>query len=358
MRRLHLPGQRRRLLPAQLKIRDEDGGRMILHVGMHKTGTSSIQQALSSALTDDRFRFLKLGGFANGSLIVGNAYAEIDGYPHDPASPLELRRQARRFGMKLITSELNAFDERIPILSAEIICSLGEQAKRAFLDMLSRYYPDVRIAAYVRRPKSYVESAYQERLKHSLVRVDDLVEDVSYRRIFSPFEELLGRSAVSLRLFDRQSLLEGDVVTDFAACFGIVMNKSTPIRENETLSLDAVKLLYIYRLFNPVFRDSDSAVISLLSTIQGGRFAFQHSVFERAAIIGGEDIEWVNERLNVQIDVCPDTTDGGISSDADMLSLRPESLDVLSQRLGVRPSTISGGPHEIATALAGYRDAA
>jgi hypothetical protein len=74
---------------------------MILHIGMHKNGNSSIQQALSFGLNDDRFRFVKLGGHANGSLIIGNAYADIGGYPQDPESPLALRRQARRHAMKI-----------------------------------------------------------------------------------------------------------------------------------------------------------------------------------------------------------------------------------------------------------------
>jgi hypothetical protein len=325
---------------------------MILHVGMHKTGTSSIQRALAEALVDERFHFMQLAGYPNGSLIIGNAYAGLEGYPHHPDSPPELRRLSRRNAMKTITTELNAFDGRIPILSAELICSLEDDAKRALLDLLTRYHPELRIAAYIRRPKSYLESAYPERLKICSTRIDEHVENIQYQKIFSAFEVFLGMDRVNVRPFDAGSLHDGDVVADFAATWGIAIDMSRVTRENEALSLEAVKLLYMYRLAVPWFRQGDEHVIALLSDLGGEKFRLHSSLFRKAALMEPADIDWVNEHMNWNVaeDLTVDD-DRAIRTDAEMLDLNESTRSLLAERLGLSPSQLRS-PADVAEALA------
>jgi hypothetical protein len=329
---------------------------MILHIGMHKTGTSSIQHALADALVDDRFRFVQLAGYANGSLLIGNAYADLSGYPHHPDSSMEHRRLSRRNAMKVITTELNAFDERIPILSAELICSLEDDAKHALLDLLRRYHPELRVAAYIRRPKSLVDSAYQERLKSALVTINDHFEGVEYRKIFVAFDDFLGRQMVTIRLFEKENLHEGDVVADFAATWGIGIDRTRVLRENEALSQEAVKLLYTYRLAHPQVLEGDEHIIALLSDVGGERFRLHSSVYRRTAVIRPADIEWANERLqsNIEEDVTVDD-DRAVKGDADMLVLRPETREFLASRLGIPRSSLCS-PVEVAEVLSRYRE--
>jgi hypothetical protein len=323
---------------------------------MHKTGTSSIQHALANALIDDRFRFVQLAGYANGSLLIGNAYADLGGYPHHPDSSMEHRRLSRRNAMKVITTELNAFDERVPILSAELICSLPAGGKYALLDLLARYYPELRVAAYIRPPKSFVESAFQERLKHGFFGLDGHKEDVEYADMFWPFDDVFGREMVSIRLFGSAALHEGDVVADFAATWGIGIDRTRVSRENEALSQEAVKLLYVYRLAHPQVREGDEHIIALLLDMSGERFRLHSSVYRRTADIRPTDIEWANERLetNIEEDVTVDD-DRAVKGDADMLVLRPETREFLASRLGIPLSSLCS-PVEVADVLSRYRE--
>jgi hypothetical protein len=204
-----------------------------------------------------------------------------------------------------------------------------------------------------------LESAYQERLKHGLVKVDDLAENISYLHIFSPFEDILGRDKVTIRLFDASALHEGNVVADFAVTWDIELDRTRLTRENEALSQEAVKLLYMYRLVHPHFRNVDEKIIELLSHLIGDKFQFHSSVFRRAANIHPADIEWASERLHASMeeDLSIDD-DQAIKGDADMFVLRPDTIAALSARLDIAPSTVMDGPIALAEALSRYGDRA
>ncbi len=242
---------------------------MILHVGMPKTGSSSLQSALAHRLRDPRFRFIQLGGMANGSLIMGNAFAELGDYPHPPSASRDERLFARRYAMATLTSALNEDLATRPILSAEILHALLRETKLHMLDFFARYRGDLQIAAYLRRPKSYVESAFQEVLKHGFHGLDHLDVAIVYREFFEPFDDALGRQNVSIRLFERPALHEGCVVADFAQTWGIDIDRTDISRERMSLSGEAVKLLYIYRRKHPFFDPRDRAVLEFLQEVPG-----------------------------------------------------------------------------------------
>lgn len=332
---------------------------MILHIGMHKTGTSSIQNSLASALIDPRFRFIQLGGMANGSLIMGNAYVPIDSYPHDPQAPLETRVAARRNAMIMLTTSLSEAGGQTPILSAELICSLSPESKEHLLDLLVRFHADLKVAAYLRRPKSYLQSAFQERLKHGFVPLKDFKQSVRYEWKFLPFERAIGRENVSIKLFSPEFLHEGCVVLDFARTWGIEIDRNRIKRDNSALSMEGVKLLYIYRMQNRSVRAEDPPVLDFCASITGKGLRLHSSICERAAQITDADIEWASERIGVAItDDWVEDDDCAITSETDLLAPTRRTIDLLARELDMPSSKLAGNPDAVAQALSALGNAA
>lgn len=325
---------------------------MILHVGMHKTGTSSLQNSLAAALVDDRFRFIRLGGMPNGSLILGNAYADLDEYPHDPKTAREVRVMARRNAMIEVTEQLALTDGRRPILSAELVSALSPDQKAHMLDLMLRFHEDMQVAAYLRRPKSFIQSALQERLKHYFLSLDTFTQPLAYEEIFTPFDQALGNENVLVRVFAPDCLHAGCVVEDFAHLWGIDLDRDLIERDNPSFSAEAVKLLYIYRRRNRTFDAEDLSLLDFLGTIEGRSFRLHSSVCLRAAVLAQSDIDWASARTGIEI--AEDWTtddDSAIAAEADLLAPEVETLDTLAQQVDMPVSRLFGDIDVIADAL-------
>lgn len=67
---------------------------------------------------------------------------------------------------------------------------------------------------------------------------------VEYRACFEKIDDVFGRANVVLRKFDPQTFPSGCVVRDFCARLGTGFPTKCIIRDNESLPLEVVALLY------------------------------------------------------------------------------------------------------------------
>src|SRR5690606_31421731 len=108
----------------------------------------------------------------------------------------------------------------------------------------SAHARDVRVVAYVRPPRSFMESAFQQRVKGGLAgfSLDGL--HPRYRNRLLPIEKAFGRPALRLLPYRRERLRDGDVVADFCAHIGLEAPPNAVSELNQALSRPAVALLY------------------------------------------------------------------------------------------------------------------
>jgi len=259
---------------------------LILHAGMPKTGTSSIQETLFHGLKDPRFHYVGLG-LVNGSraiqCLVGDTPVvrhvhEAQGIDRDAMERLapHFRRcwerqvvRARKVGAT-------------PIVSAEDCWFFSRIELARLRGMIESMGYRAHVVVYLRPPLAWLASMFQELLKsghHAFV--DQLLlrphgdtpnagaHGCDYLRQVAAFEDVFGKGNLSVRSFRGRGLAEGCVVADFCRHCGIAMPRRRIRRVNESLSLDATRFLFAYNRFcRPQERRPFGEVLLLLRRLQ------------------------------------------------------------------------------------------
>lgn len=331
----------------------------ILHIGMHKTGTSSIQQALYSSSFLKNCYYISIGG-ANQSGLVASAFhnkAERHpsysrkGFTYSEFSRMKL--QARQN----LTNEFQKAGERAAILSAERLCLFDQSELDDLFQFINSVRPrsKIRIIAYVRSPKSYMESAFQQRLKdrYSAFRIAAFWPN--YREKFQKFDKTFGIDNVELIKFEKINSIGGDVVMDFMHRIDCQLNDLQTVRANESLSLAACKLLYLhncmYRNFSSMssFPSEQGFFVDALTKLGGGRFHLHSKIVQSVFDKNIDDLAWIEKRMECSLLEDMFAHDGvAICSEQDLLTVDDQihywMLDWLRQTSS-RVFRLQGGSH-------------
>ncbi len=317
---------------------------MIIHFGMHKTGTSSIQESLFRGLSDPRFYYVNFG-MPNASNGVTMCFrTDLERYGPVRKSGVRQRKLAALKGdaLERFASELEASGARIAVISGEHIGKLSASELRSMQEFLkARGRDDLAPIAYVRRPKEYMESAFQQRVRNGLGALVAERLFPEYRERFAKFDAAFGRDRVQLALFDTGSFPGGCVVRDFCTRASIDFKAEDVVRVNEAISLPALSLLYTYRKLGPGFGVGprvlleNKLLVNELRTLPGPKVRLHSSLVGPVIDARREEIAWMEARLGVSLkeDIAAQD-DGAIRSEEDLLKYAPETLRWLGEKLG------------------------
>lgn len=318
------------------------GRKCLLHVGMHKTGSSSIQESLNRTPTSKAFHYVKLSS-PNHS---GDIYTLFSQHPEQyhawkkqALSPEEVNAKRDEIQSRLIQNFTES-DAEVFLISGEDIAELSEVELLEMKTFLLRYFESIEVFAYVRSPKSYIESAFQQTIKGYL---DTFSLDKMYPRYqkrFEKFDNVFGRENVQLYLYDLELLLQQDVVTDFCLRAGIAIDAGGITRTNDSLSREAVSLLYTYRKFGPgygsgkhVMRENNM-MIAQLSKIGDTKFKFSDELIKPVLLQNSEDIRWIEARLGREFSNHERRYAHAIHSEEELLEIDAQSVAMLKKLLG------------------------
>lgn len=291
----------------------------ILHVGMHKTGSSSIQTSLQG-LRDSRFVYADLDITPNHSAAVQAIFA--DSLQRHLRSRADVERVRRRFD-----EEIAATGSRALIVSGENISGLDAAALSRLRDALSPHFARIRVVAYVRPPGAFMTSRFQEIVKRSLPPLDAAAHYPPFHARFARFDDHFGRENVALWKFDPAAFPRGCVVRDFCARLGIDLPEEHIRRVNESLSRAAVALLYVYRAhaetlaFPALLPDEAHRLGEALAALGRDRFRLSPELVRPVLDANAADIGWMEERLGCSLaeDLGPPRSDD-IRSEADLVA--------------------------------------
>jgi hypothetical protein len=242
-----------------------------LHIGFEKTGSTSIQ----GFLTENAERLRAQG------VLVPQTLARSDGFRShigltacaldDDKTEDDLRQHFavgsreellgfRQQASERLRQELDAAPGTgTLVLSDEHLSSRLERLQEVVRvrQMLARLCREVRVVAYVRNQADLLESIYNEALKNGFHDFD-LVPDFEpgqpnswISRTYFDFHatllrwaQVFGNDRITVRVFDPDTLQQGDVVRDFAALAGLDVGPLVfPPRLNEGLDLRAQSFL-------------------------------------------------------------------------------------------------------------------
>lgn len=311
----------------------------ILHIGMHKTGTSSIQYALFNHLDSSVFNYCKLGQ-------VNHNHAISSIFKNDPKSYHanvslnwsndEIVKFIDSAKLALAKSFVSADQNATEIISGEDIGYLTEEEANKLKTYLSHYFNEIVVIVYLRSPSSYVQSAFQELVKHGLNIFDFSHCDPNYGR-FKYFSEIFGHDNIVFRNYDEILNNKYDVVVDFTELLGIKLNNYTLNRfSNTALSLEAVSFLYVYQIYyvrahNAQYFKGQNKLIDALKHAGGQKLIFSESIIESINERNQVGIEFIKSRCNIDFSNSSVNIDSEyqITCENDLVNIAITKLDVL-----------------------------
>jgi len=205
---------------------------LILHIGLSKTGTSSIQRVLGG----QRVALAKLGvcypaspGWANHGMLPASLVPLSRLGHFNPAlwdgigAEARLAQFRREFAAEMAALPAST---RLVILSAEQcggLLTTREDIAR-LRDLLAPFAAPIRVVVYLRRQDQHAASGYTQALRVAGINPPalpkagpDRLPHYDYARMLEDWAAVFGADAMLVRIFDRASLLHGDAVDDFLA---------------------------------------------------------------------------------------------------------------------------------------------
>lgn len=312
---------------------------VILHVGMHKTGTTSIQHSLQG-FSGGRVRYADLGN-PNHSGPISAAFSDRldrDGLQWRRGRSVEKLEELRKSTLARLREELALQDFDKFIISGEGIVRLSAQSLDNMRRILLQHVDEVRVFAYVREPVGYSASALQQRIKGGYAGTE--LSRPEYRAKFQRLIRVFGAAHFTTREFSRSTLLNGSVVADFCDLWGIPFDSSREVRVNESLAEPALKLLYLFnRSCAPSLGEAKAkhARRALTEALIGHfKGKFELPVRFHAAAIDRQDVAWLRNQCGITFRprAAPGTAadDGGL--DQYLQSIEPEVMASYRQLLG------------------------
>lgn len=325
----------------------------IIHIGMHKTGSSSIQNSLNG-YNDDDFIYANINNDSNHSLAIYSLFSP------DPATHPIHKADARN-GSSLkkylddvengLRASIDSTNGKTLIVSGEDIGVLPETSLLAIKEYFQKFFDEIMIVAYVRPPAGFITSAFQQRVKAGRMSgVDVFSEYRSYKNRFLKFDKVFGADNVQLWKFDPGEFNGGCVVQDFCYRLGINLHKEKIVRTNESLSRNSVSLLYIYNKFKEKLgydhlrAAAATTLTDLLAEPGDEKFRFSPDVIKPVLERNKLDIQWMENRLGESLYENLDTQrPNDVCDEASLLKISPGLVDKLYSLLGGNvPESLNG----------------
>ena len=330
--------------------------KVIIHAGMPKTGSTSIQHTFAGQDLG-HVRYFRWRQSNHGGLVTllfderGERFPRyrLKGYgPKEKGYSREELLLLREEWLEFFEQDLTQPGADTCLLSTEMISSWRCSGTRALLKAcLEKYSDDIQVIAYIRPPVSFMASAFQQRIKGGDRKFNPKGYWPRYRQRFEPLDQVFGRENVILRKFDRKTLKNGSVVDDLAGFAGIPVphRLSSPRLKNESLSLEALALLFVQRKFgrgratgfrgaqvqnNKVAQVQNNKVLEMLAGIGKEKIQFVPELVLPIVAANEADLEWMERRLSEPLRETPENLNGPLlRSEQDLLSIADQSFPEL-----------------------------
>ena len=339
----------------------------ILHFGMPKTGSTSIQESLYSGLTDPDFYYADLGHPNHGEILV-NAFQDRPQWYHTNQKQgisLEKILSERPAVLKRLADQIGRCRARTMILSAEDACFFPKPANAAVWAFFSSLQCELQCVAYVRSMRGWLESRFAQTLREPdpfspVDFIKWLGQTKPIRKFLEAKDTVFGRERVTLWLFSPAQFPQGCVVRDFCQRIGMKTLPRVIHRSNERLAMPAIQFLYAYRTagqgygVGPGVMDENANLLRHLENLQGPAFHLHSDLLDDYCRRNEADIDWMESRLGASLrdGMGHDKDEHAIRSESDLLDFSAESLDWLAERTGTSFRKLAhGDPSQVAAAL-------
>lgn len=331
---------------------------LIFHIGLPKTGTTSIQSTLFWNPPQTPFRFISLDSTFGNQLILAAFSSQsnrTNGYFLGIMSERQ-KQKMKEFSLNYLRKCLQdcASQNLTPILSAETASSLTVEGLKNFRQFAEQFGFKVRVIGYVRPLLDLAESVYQQFVKIGKTNCMQhaLKSALISLRAAPQLDEVFGRENVCLYFFDRNQFPERCVVKHFLREVGLDSQHIQVVHENESINLNALRFLYAWNLgkessmYSLSSRFRRRMLMEAMKDLPGPALRFGRGIADQiesqAAVYASAFFERFGQPIPMTLSTKPESH--LINEDVDMLDFSAESLDWLADTFWARSPTRDSTP--------------
>lgn len=319
---------------------------IVVHVGMHKTGSSAIQNYFGKQDIKDVGYFPWTDPNHCGLFILlfqdEDKIAEYHGFRALGPEFAQRIPEFRAEWYDRTTQYISNFGGDKLIFSAEDISWPGfVNASRRMVEFFRSFSDNVSGIGYVREARSFCSSAYQQYLQgadlHQL-NLDQLWPN--YRGRFEHLDDIFGSERLTLKKYDREHLHKNNVVSDFAKFIGYDVGEIADADSNTSLSAEATALLYVQRALGSGFGQRElnafsknARFISHISNIGSKKFDFSDELWAQTEAKYQDDLLWIESRLGERFNTINNNSRLKISDTNDLVNLGMMHVSGLKKQL-------------------------
>lgn len=264
-----------------------------IHIGAEKTGSTSIQHFLNlnrKKLQQKGICFPVTPGVENHTKLMYYARNENTFEEENLAFRVFIPHSTEAFRQELKASLIEEIRHYSPkpqkVIFSNEHCSSRlyhpEELER-LRDLFGLFSKDIRIIIYLRRQDDFLLSTYSTNIKSGKVFpffVPEMNEETMHRydylRLLDLWASVFGKENLIVKVFERSTMVNGDVVQDFLSLIGIDINDDYAIPEEKNRSLDVYTMEFL-RKFNsyvPMFvqnklNPNRGNIVNILTEISG-----------------------------------------------------------------------------------------
>jgi hypothetical protein len=291
--------------------------RAYVHIGLHKTGTTSIQQTF--ARHRDMLRaehgLIYPSVSSNHSVPLFSMFCDrpaayiwnmLAGVTSDEAVARRNAEFADNLARDLAGDE-RAGGGRTLVLSGEDLGLLTREGVQRFKRWLFPHAKAIRILAYVREPVAWATSHAQQQVQHGKTLEELLERDLvpRFRQRLMPWMLAFGADNITVSDFDVALQHAAGLFGHFAEQVGLppaVNAAITPRLANASLSGEAIALLSALNAIKPrtvASPDRDASVEALFTRIKGQRFALPGEAAARTRAASAAEVTWLGNMFGL-----------------------------------------------------------
>lgn len=216
-----------------------------LHIGLHKTGSTSLQRALNG-YDDKKTRYASFNT-ENHSIPIYTIFSKKRYQYHIwKNAGLTNNQIDDKRGMYLanLINDLTDQDYENLIISGEAISILSSEEKKELIDIIKQYNINIKIIAYVRSPEKLAASIFNQVVK---LGNNPKTINIAFIDRISPFISLVGKENIFILDYDQCVKKEGGIFENFRKITSI--NELPAVHSNESLTLQALAIAFILNEF-------------------------------------------------------------------------------------------------------------
>lgn len=292
--------------------------RVHLHVGLGKTGTTSIQQTFFRSRRELRTRGIVYPNIRSNHVSLIYALSEPTAsftrwQVRTGVTSGEAWRDKAEWSLRRL-QEATEDDWDDLVISAEKFSDLDVDQLRALRALFTPYADDLNVIVYFRDPLAWAASAVQQMLRAGW-RLTEAIQEAQpppFEDVATKLNDAFGRETVQIRLFDKAVREPGGLVSDFCAAIGRpdVRDILEGVRVNASAGVSELLILDRLNALRPVMVDGEvnrERALHLAARIRrdGPAADFSGAIMRARADAMRSSYDWLHATIPDASEYCP-----------------------------------------------------